>query len=119
MAQFPLLKTGAVNQYPGLSLLAVPVQVVQFLDNSSQRWLAQGTGLRRWQVRLDLLDEDEVHAIEQFFEQVQGQYGVFSFVDPATGSVATNCRFGSPELTTQYVDVDHATTSLWVVETNE
>lgn len=86
---FPVLKTAAVAQYPlghGLrfSTLAVP-----FLDGSRQNFRLYGGGLRRWTVRLDLLDEQELGELIGFAEAQGG--APFAYVDPLTGTTAARC----------------------------
>ena len=89
MATFPTLKTGAAAQYPLGWSARYATQAVQFLDGSSQRYRISGGGLRRWQVRLDLLDESELGAVIAF---VDGQGSdVFTFVDPVSGGSVANC----------------------------
>lgn len=118
MATFPLLSTGAVSQYPLPAMLGQPVQVIRFLDGLDQRFLLQGRSFRRWQIRLDLLNEAELQQIESFFEAQSGDYSTFTFPDPFTGAAVTNCRIGEPLLSTDYSSFDAGSTSFWVVETN-
>ncbi len=118
MADFPLLSTGAVSQYPAPLVNGQGVQVLRFMDGSDQRYLTQGRSYRQWQIRLDLLNEAEIQQIEEFFSEQQGEYSPFSFVDPFSGAVVPNCRIGAPVLVTEYVGVDAASSSFWVIETN-
>jgi hypothetical protein len=69
-------------------------------------------------VELDLLNEAELAALESFFDQQAGDYEVFTFPDPFSGTGIPNCRFARPSLETTYADVDNGSTSLWVIETN-
>jgi hypothetical protein len=115
---FPVLDSGAVMQYPAPVITGQGVGVVRFLDGSDQRYLTQGRTFRSWKVDLQLLSESELAAIEQFFDAQQGDYGIFSFPDPFSGTAVPNCRFAHPSLETTYVDVDSGATSLWVIETN-
>jgi hypothetical protein len=89
MSAFPTLRTGAVAQYPLDRTVSFSTQSVRFMDGSSQRFRLYGAGLRRWKVRLDLLDENELAAVAAFMEQ-QGT-AVFSFMDPVTGDQAASC----------------------------
>lgn len=89
MASFPLLKTGAPAQYPLDYDVRFATQSVRFMDGSQQRFHLYGTGLRRWTLKLDLLDEDELASVSAFVEE-QGS-APFAFTDPATGAVASNC----------------------------
>ena len=73
-------------------------QVFRFLDGSEQRFPGYGAPLRRWVIRLDLLDEAELATLEQFFEDQGGRAGTFSFTDPLDGTVYASCSFDSDEL---------------------
>jgi hypothetical protein len=89
MADFPILKTGAVAQYPLERRVRYSTQAVRFMDGSQQRFRLYGRGLRRWIVKLDQLDERELAALIAFAEE-QGS-GTFAFTDPASGSTIANC----------------------------
>jgi phage-related protein len=89
MSSFPTLRTGAVAQYPLDRTVQFQTQSVRFLDGSRQRFRLYGAGLRRWKIRLDLLDEQELAAVAAFVEQ-QGT-AVFAFTDPVTGDAVSQC----------------------------
>jgi hypothetical protein len=89
MAIFPVLKTGAVAQYPLDRGVRFSTQDVRFMDGSSQRFRLYGTGLRRWTLKLALLDEQELGAVIAFVEQ-QGS-ATFAFTDPVTGGNVATC----------------------------
>src|SRR5215831_10501272 len=93
MADFPVLKTGAVAQYPSDRAVRVAAQVFRFLDGSEQRFLAFGTPVHQWKIQLDLLDEAELNALEGFFASQEGRAGSFTFTDPWDGTVYQNCSF--------------------------
>ncbi len=116
MATFPTLKTGAVAQYPSDRLRGFSTQVLRFLDGSEQRFPNYGSQLRRWAIRLSLLDESELVNLEQFFESQGGRAGTFSFTDPWDGTVYPNCSFDSDNLTLGYSGVSRGTTSVTVKE---
>ena len=97
MAGFPKLKTGAVAQYPVTRELRLQNQAVRFVDGTQQRYRdAKGVKLR-WLVRLDLLDEGELAAVEEFFGTQQGAYATFTFTDPWDGNEYEDCRLESDE----------------------
>lgn len=98
MATFPALKTGAVAQYPSDRQQNFSTQVFRFLNGSEQRFPGYGTTLRKWVIRLDLLDESELTNLQQFFESEGGRAEVFTFTDPFDGTVYTSCSFDSDEL---------------------
>jgi hypothetical protein len=115
---FPKLSTGAVTQYGSPVGSVWPAQIIRFVDGSDQRFLASGQAFRRWSIDLRLLNESEIAAIEAFFNSLGGEFTMFTFPDPISGTSVPNCRLGASELISEYQDVDIAATSLWVVETN-
>lgn len=92
---FPTLKTGAVMQYPGKRILEFSTDVVRFLDGTEQRYRDCASVLHRWTILLDLLDESELAAYDQFFVTNQGSFGSFSFTDPWDGTVYANCSLAT------------------------
>ncbi len=102
MATFPTLKTGAVAQYGSSRMRGFSTQVFRFLDGREQRFQEYGAPLRRWTIRLSLLDEAELAALESFFQSHGGRAESFAFPDPWDGTVYANCSFDSDQLATQY-----------------
>jgi hypothetical protein len=102
MADFPTLKTGAVLQYPAERLLGFSTDVLRFVDGSEQRFRSYGAPLKRWIVRLELLDEAEMKRLERFFEASQGALGSFQFTDPWDGRVYNDCSLGDDEMTIEF-----------------
>ncbi|SRR5579883_27323 len=98
MADFPVLKTGAIAQYPADRGTLFSTQVYRFLDGSEQRFPAYGAALHRWLIRLDLLDEGELETLKQFIESVGGRSGSFSFTDPWDGTFYSNCSLEGDSL---------------------
>lgn len=94
MSTFPTLKTGAVMQYPAKRTLGFRSDVIRFLDGSEQRYRDSPSVMHEWAIQLDLLDEAELAALEQFFISNQGVFGSFSFTDPWDGTVYANCSLG-------------------------
>ena len=95
MATFPTLKTGAIAQYPLERSVQFPLQSVRFLNGSRQNYRLSGRGLRKWSIRLNLLDEAEVAALIAFVEEQKSS--AFDFTDPVTGSVVTKCVIGGEQ----------------------
>lgn len=118
MSTFPLLSSGAVTQYPTAFVTGQSVQVIRFLDGAEQRYLTQGRAFRSWQIRLDLLKENEIAQVESFFIGQQGDYSTFVFPDPISGSLVPNCRLAAPRLVSEYIGPDVGSVSLIVMETN-
>ena len=102
MASFPALKTGVVAQYPSDRARRFSTQVLRFLDGSEQRFSGFSAPLRRWLIRLELLDEAELATLEEFFVAQAGQAGTFSFTDPWDGTVYASCSFESDVMTADY-----------------
>lgn len=117
MADFPILSTGAVMQYPASVVVGRQAHVIQFVDGTDQRFAARAIRLRSWQIKLNLLNEAEAAALEAFFELMFGAYTPFPFPDPISGTSVPNCLFGSPTFATTYLSTDISSTTFWVLET--
>jgi hypothetical protein len=113
---FPTLKTGAVAQYPATKTNQFASFVVRFLDGGDQRYRQFPAPLRRWVIRLDMLDETELNALEQFFAAQEGSFSTFSFVDPWTQSTVTNCSLDQDTLQYAVLAELRGTAQLVVVE---
>jgi hypothetical protein len=116
MANFPVLKTGAVAQYGSDRSRQFSTQVLRFIDGGEQRFPSYGTPLLQWVIRLDLLDESELESLELFFKDEGGRVGNFSFTDPWDGTVYPSCSFGSDDLTLQFQEVARGQTQVIVKE---
>ena len=97
MPSFPILKTGAIAQYPLVRTLRLATQTVEFIDGSRQSYRLRSAATRRWLIRLDQLDPEELNAVMDFAEQ-QGT-ALFPFADPVTGDVIARCVIADSELT--------------------
>jgi hypothetical protein len=91
MPTFPLLKTGAVAQYPAVREQHFATDIVRFVDGAEQRFRDYKSASHRWVITLSLLDETEVQSIRAFVSELQGAAGVFSFTDPWDQSVYERC----------------------------
>lgn len=116
MATFPQLKTGAVAQYPATKSVRFQNQTVRFLDGSEQRYRDSVGALHRWVIRLSELDESEMAAFEQFFEDNQGRLGNFEFTDPWDGTQYPNCSLANDDLNLNSMAEMRGKTSLTVIE---
>jgi uncharacterized protein (TIGR02217 family) len=117
--RFPKLSTGAVAQYPAGRGSGFATRVFEFLDGSEQRmaqWREQG---RRWQIRLDLVSEEELGAVAEFFRARRGGHAPFEFEDPWTGTVHGNCVFESGELALHHDGEGHGAAAFTVREIRE
>ncbi len=102
MSTFPTMKTGAVAQYPATRALEFSTQIVHFVDGTEQRFRDYRSPVHKWTIRLDLLDEDELAKIEEFFESAQGSLNSFGFVDPWDGVEYPNCSIESDVLEIEF-----------------
>jgi len=116
MATFPILKTGAVAQYPASKSVRFQNQTVRFLDGTEQRYRDGAGPLHQWIIRLTELDENEMAAFEQFFEDNQGRLGNFAFTDPWDGTQYANCSLANDDLISGSAAEMRRKTSLTVVE---
>ncbi len=94
MPSFPILKCGASLQHPAGRTVRYETHVIRFLDGSEQRFRNRPSAAKRWTGTLLLLDDAESRQIESLFQERQGQFGTFTFIDPWDGSSNANCRFG-------------------------
>jgi hypothetical protein len=116
MASFPALKTGALAQYPSDRTKRFSTLRYRFIDGSEQRFPGFGTPLRRWIIRLELLDEGELALLEEFFVEQEGRAGSFSLTDPWDGAVHANCSFESNTITADYREAGDGRASVMVKE---
>jgi hypothetical protein len=116
MLTFPTLKTGSVVQYPFAAAETFGVEVLQFLAGDEQRYLTTSGSLRKWTVRLDLLDEAELKAVEQFFQSATGSFAAFSFTDPASGTVHPSCFVTTDSLTENFTGELHTGVTVLIQE---
>lgn len=108
MAAFPILRTGAIAQYPVTKALTFATRVYRFLDGTEQRYREYAAPVRRWVVRLNLLTDVEVAALDTFYLAQQGGAGTFEFTDPWDGTVYPNCFFDNDTLAFQALDEGRA-----------
>jgi hypothetical protein len=104
MSTFPLLHTGAVTQYPSGRRLSYVTSVTRFLDGTEQRFRELNQPVRRWMVRLHHLTAAEIRSVEAFFEDMQGQFASFVFVDPWDGTEYPECSFDQDVCSIEAVD---------------
>jgi hypothetical protein len=116
MAAFPKLKTGAVAQYPITRELRAQNQTLRFVDGGQQRYRDAKGVRKRWLIQLELLDEGELAAVEEFFLEVQGAYGSFVFVDPWDGQVYEGCRLENDDAAFTSIGEMQSTATLAVIQ---
>lgn len=113
---FPVLKTGAIIQYPADRTPQFSTQAYRFLDGSEQRFPGFPGVLQQWSIKLELLDEAEMENLREFFLSQEGRAGSFSFTDPWTGTVYSNCSFGSDTLSLVFQGPQNGGTQVVVKE---
>jgi phage-related protein len=116
MSDFPTLKTGAILQYPAKKATRFSTEIVRFVDGSEQRFRGYQSPLRRWIIRLDLLDETELHLLREFFRTQSGAAERFTFTDPWDGAVYQNCNLDSDQMVEELRDEEKGKTTLTVCE---
>jgi len=116
MSQFPILKTGAVMQYPARKDVQFATTVVRFMDGSEQRFRLYPAPLHSWRIELSLLDESELHQLREFFRQQEGAFGSFGFTDPWTGTNYPACSLQSDSMNDSLLDVSNGKASLVIRE---
>jgi hypothetical protein len=98
MPTFPFLKSGALAQHPVARSVARRTKVIEFIDGQEQRFRLTGRDRHRWVIDLAALTDEETETLRQFFSEVEGPAGTFTFVDPLSGTEYSNCRFGHESL---------------------
>jgi len=116
MANFPRLKTNAVMQYPAAREFRYDSTVLCFVDGRQQCYRGAKDALRRWPIRLDLLDESELASLQAFFVTNQGRFGSFSFVDPWDETEYPDCSLDQDSFEFQLMGEMRARTVLVVKE---
>jgi len=116
MSDFPRLKTGAVMQYPATRTVTYSTHVMRFVDGSEQRCRAYSSPVRRWVVRLDLLDDTEMAGLEEFFVSRQGEFDSFFFTDPWDNAEYPNCSLENDEAALEFLQEGRGRTTLVVRE---
>ncbi|MFN3324146.1 MAG: DUF2460 domain-containing protein [Bryobacteraceae bacterium] len=115
---FPTLKSGAIMQYPAERAVAFATRTLRFLDGNEQRYLL-APARRQWLVRLDLLDEDEANAIEEFFLAMQGRGGSFAFTDPWDGTEYPNCSLADDDIEVRTTGLDRGRLAIMIRENRD
>jgi Conserved hypothetical protein 2217 (DUF2460) len=119
MSTFPLLKTGAVTQYPASVIQQYGTDLVVFLDGTEQRSRRLPGPAKRWAIDLSQLDDDEMRRVEEFFLSQAGSYGSFSFTDPWSGTASGDCSFAEDTLVMSFEAQDRGKLRLTVVENRQ
>jgi hypothetical protein len=105
-----------VSQYPATKELQFSTTVLRFTDGAEQRFRQYQAPLRRWIIRLDLLDETELNQVREFFRTHAGASGTFDFTDPWDGTNYTQCSLREDEMKDTLVRESSGLTSLTIRE---
>jgi hypothetical protein len=116
MAGFPILKTGAVAQYPAVRTSQYRNQILRFVDGNEQRYRDSAGPLHRWTIHFDYLDATEMAAIQDFFLTNQGSFENFAFTDPWDNTVYQNCSIVGDNLAGLAKQESQNITSITIVE---
>ena len=98
MPGFPILRTGAVAQYPLATGRRTGTTVLEFVDGAEQRFPTMGASLRGWVLTYGQLDEGEMRSLRSFVESNLESGSLFPFTDPSTNAVYSNCRISKADL---------------------
>ncbi len=116
MAEFPVLKTGAVAQYPSQRTIAYATTVLRFVDATEQRYREFAAPERTWVIRLSLLDDAEMTAVDEFLRAQRGELHDFAFTDPWDSTVYGSCRLIGGDSSLEYVGERRGQAALMVRE---
>lgn len=116
MSTFPTLKTGAVAQYPAQRGLRFSTMALQFVDGAEQRFRNSQSPLHQWVIALSLLDQSELHQLQEFIRSIVGASGAFAFTDPWDGVTYPSCSVSSDTVTMVLATEWNGLTSVTVVE---
>jgi len=116
MSTFPTLKTGVVMQYPAQRGMQYSTTALQFVDGSEQRFCNYQSPIHRWMIQLSLLDQAELHELQEFFRSMAGAATNFSFTDPWDGTNYPSCSLSGDSMTSLLTGEWNGQTSLTVVE---
>lgn len=119
MSAFPTLKTGAVMQYPAQRVLRFSTNALQFLDGSEQRFNNYAAALHQWVIKLTLLDQSELHQLQEFVRSMEGSAQDFTFTDPWDGTTYPSCSLSSDTITGILAGEWNGQTSLTVMENGD
>lgn len=119
---FPSLDSGAVTQRPWghgdrFETLSVDMPAGQRYTTALRGGGLTGfsaTPIRGWDLVFQTASEAEAQKFLKWFVGQNGKRGTFSFTDPISSTVFTNCRHASDELTVTYNELNSAAFTLSV-----
>lgn len=96
-ATFPALKTGVVGMYPAVLGVQYATEVVQFVNDTEQRW-ASNPGLGNFELTFTNIDGYDLSVLIDFFRSCKGQFDS-TWTLAINGQTYTNCTFLSDDIT--------------------
>lgn len=88
---FPALKTGVVGMYPATLGLTYRTDVVQFVNDSEQRWATQ-PALGEFELTFTAVDGYDLSLVMDFFRSQKGQFdGTWTLT--INSNTYNNCTF--------------------------
>lgn len=100
MPDFPHLRTGAVTQYPARRQFLFATTVCRFIDGTEQRFRLWPSRLRRWIIRLEMLTDEELTNLRDFYRSRTGEAQSFRFTDPWDDVMYPNCTLEGDDFDT-------------------
>lgn len=97
MAIFPSLKTGVVGMYPTTLGLSYKTEVVQFVNDTEQRW-ATWPGLGDFELVFTDVDGYDLSTLLDFFRSTKGQFDA-TWTLVMNGATYNNCTFMQDDFT--------------------
>ena len=88
MLVYPQLATGALSQFPVQKRRRLRTIANTSLDGRAIKLADPGAELAEWQLAYAGLTDDEVAALQQFFEATEGTLNGFTFLDPTANLFA-------------------------------
>jgi len=117
METYPNIRGGAViAQFPYSCELSYRTTAAEGDVGQKYTWANRATPLRRWTLTYSVLTEVEAATLLDFYSNVGGSSGVFSFADPRTGETVPKCRFDMPAFSIEYVAPGHYRTTITIQE---
>jgi len=116
MSDFPVLKSGAVVQYPAVKRIGYSTRVMRFVDGAEQRFRQWAAPEKSWVIRLEDLDETEAQLLEAFFAEHQGSLDDFAFTDPWSGAEHSSCRIENSEMEFERLGENRVRTGIVIKE---
>ena len=97
MADFPALRSGVVGMYPATLGVRFNTEVVQFVNDSEQRW-AVAPALGDFELTFTDLNGYDFSILVDFFRSMKGQFDQ-TWTLPMGGQTFNSCTFMQDDIT--------------------